>query len=124
LEAREREILYYLPLPKGAPAPFGVWRDGLGDIKTRAAISARIARLQSGNFSDSRSIGGGAVENRIDFGPGYRIYYGIDGDKIILLCGGDKSTQDADIQIAQEYWNDYKERKKQNAREKAKKLKL
>jgi len=124
LEAREREILYYLPLPKGTPAPFGTWRDGLGDIKTKAAITARIGRLGSGNFSDSRSIGGGAVENRIDFGPGYRIYYGIDGDKIILLCGGDKSTQDADIKTAQKNWEDYKERTKQNAKEKAKKLEL
>jgi putative addiction module killer protein len=75
----------------------------LGDHKTRAAITARIARLQSGNFSNSRSIGGRGVENRIDFGPGYRIYYGIDGGKIILLCGGDKSTQDADIETAQKY---------------------
>jgi len=124
LEAREREILYYLPLPKGTPAPFGTWRDRLGDIKTKAAIAARIGRLRSGNFSDSRSIGGGAVENKIDFGPGYRIYYGIDGDKIILLCGGDKSSQGADIQTAQEYWEDYKERVKQNAKEKAKKLEL
>jgi len=124
LEAREREILYYLPLPKDTPAPFGIWRNGLGDIKTKAAVSARIGRLQSGNFSDSRSIGGGAVENRIDFGPGYRIYYGIHGGKIILLCGGDKSTQDADIQTAQKYWEDYKERVKQNAKEKAKKREL
>jgi putative addiction module killer protein len=124
LEAREREILYYLPLPKGTPAPFGVWLDWLGDIKTKAAIRARIGRLQSGNFSDSRSVGGGAVENRINFGPGYRIYYGIDGDKIILLSGGDKSSQNADIQTAQEYWEDYKERVKQNAKEKAKKHEL
>jgi putative addiction module killer protein len=124
LEAREREILYYLPLPKGTRAPFGVWRDGLGDIKTKAAIAARIGRLQSGNFSDSRSIGGGALENRIDFGPGYRIYYGISGDKMILLCGGDKSTQDGDIETAQGYWEDYKERAKQDAKEKAKKLEL
>lgn len=111
-------------MPEGAPAPFGIWRDGLGDIKTKAAITARIGRLQSGNFSDSRSVGGGVVENRIDLGPGYRIYYGIDDDKIILLCGGDKSSQDADIQRAQGYWDDYKERVKQNAKEKTKKLEL
>lgn len=101
-----------------------MWRDGLGDIKTKAAIAARIGRLRSGNFSDSKSIGGGAAENRINFGPGYRIYYGIDGDKIILLCGGDKSTQDTDIKIAQKYWEDYKERAKQNAKEKQKKPEL
>jgi putative addiction module killer protein len=124
LEAREREIQYYLPLPKGTPAPFGTWRDGLGDNKTKAAIAARIGRLRSGNFSDSKAIGDGAIENRIDFGPGYRIYYGVDGHKIILLCGGDKSTQDTDIKTAQGYWEDYKERTKQNAKEKQKKLEL
>jgi putative addiction module killer protein len=109
VEATEREIHYYRPA--GSPAPFGVWRDGIKDTRTKAAVLARVARLRGGNFSDSRPIGEGASENRINFGPGYRIYYGVDGEKIILLLGGDKSTQVRDIAIALEYWRDYKERK-------------
>ena len=79
----------------------------------RAMIDARIARLRSGNFGDSKPIGGGASENRIHYGPGYRIYYGVDGkDVILLLYGGDKSSQDADIKLAQQYWDDYKKTRK------------
>jgi putative addiction module killer protein len=79
VEARERQIHYYLPLPQGSLAPFGQWRDSLPDKKARAAVVARVARLRSGNFSDSKPIGEGASENRIDYGPGYRLYYGVDG---------------------------------------------
>ncbi len=82
-----------------------------GDLK--AAIDARIARLRAGNFGDSKSVGKAVSESRIDFGPGYRIYYGVAGDDIILLCGGDKSSQDSDIQRAQSFWKDYKDRTKQ-----------
>jgi len=115
VEARERNVLYY-QLPAGPPAPFSNWRDTLTDRLTRAAVDARIARLRQGNFSDSRSIGGGASENRIDFGPGFRIYYAIANDVIILLNGGDKSTQVKDIKVALEYWADYKERTANAAR--------
>ena len=114
LEIRERSVQYYL-LPSGPPAPFGVWRDSLRDPLARVAVLARIARMRGGNFSDSRPIGEGASENRINLGPGYRIYYGADGDKIILLCGGDKSTQDADIAKAKQFWSDNKKRTKKNA---------
>jgi putative addiction module killer protein len=116
LEARERIVKYYLPLPVDTPAPFGVWRDGFGDVKVKAAIAARIARLRGGNLSDSRSVGEGVIELEIDLGPGYRIYFGISGDDIILLCGGDKSTQNSDIVTAKRFWKDYKERTKQNAK--------
>jgi putative addiction module killer protein len=92
--------------------PFREWRSSIDDSVTKAAIDARIARFRGGNFGDSRPIGGGASENRIDFGPGYRIYYGVSGSKIILLCGGDKSTQHADIPRAISYWEDYKDREK------------
>jgi putative addiction module killer protein len=115
LEARERVVKYYLPV--GRPAPFGQWRDGFSDHKLRAAIAVRVARLRGGNFSDSRAVGDGVIESRIDIGPGYRIYYGSDGDEIILLCGGDKSTQDSDIRKAQIFWKDYKERAEPNAKE-------
>ncbi|MGH7750639.1 MAG: type II toxin-antitoxin system RelE/ParE family toxin, partial [Candidatus Dormibacteria bacterium] len=60
--------------------------------------------------------GEGASELKIDSGPGYRIYYGIDGNDIILLCGGDKSSQSSDIKIAKVYWKDHKERKKHEKR--------
>jgi putative addiction module killer protein len=122
LEARERVVEYYLPI--GSPAPFGKWRDLIADGKTRAAVLARVARLRSGNFSDFRSVGKGVVESKIDFGPGYRIYYGIDGKNIILLLGGDKSTQDADIETAHGYWADYKERAIQDAKKKTEERRL
>jgi putative addiction module killer protein len=110
LEARERNVEYYIPAD-AAVAPFGVWRGSLSDARVRAAISARTARLRGGNFSDSRSIGQGAFKNRIDFGPGLRVYYGVDGENIFLLLGGDKSTQSKDIVTAQVYWREYKRRK-------------
>jgi len=87
-------------------------------IKGMAAvkITSTIARLRAGNTGDSKSVGKGVSELRIDWGPGYRIYYGWDGSKlIILLSGGAKRTkklQNADIEKAQAYWADYKRRKR------------
>jgi putative addiction module killer protein len=115
MEAHERQIRYYLP-PQGPPAPFRVWRERISDKPSKQAIDARIARLGGGNFSDSKPIGDGASENRIDFGPGFRIYYGVDGNDIILLCGGDKSSQNADIGTAKGFWQDYRERKNEERR--------
>ena len=112
MEARERVVEYYVPLPMGSPAPFGVWRDGYGDQKVRSAIDARIARLRGGNFSNSRALGEGVSESKIDLGPGYRIYYGVDGNQVWLLWGGEKSGQDADIATAKKLWKEHKERKK------------
>ena len=71
--------------------------------------------MEGGNLGDSWPVGEGALENRIDYGPGYRIYYGIHGDKIILLHGGDKSTQQGDINTAVGRWLDFKERVKKSA---------
>ena len=84
---------------------------GLRDGRAKAAIDARITRFRTGNFGDSKSIGDGASESRIDLGPGYRIYYGAHGNDIILLNGGDKGSQTADIRNALSYWKSYKERK-------------
>jgi putative addiction module killer protein len=112
MEVRERQVLYYLPKGRTA-APFKLWRDGIADVRAKLVITARIARLRGGNFGDSRPIGDGASENRIDFGPGFRIYYGVDGPAIVLLTGGDKSTQRADIEKAKNFWRDYKERKRE-----------
>lgn len=77
------------------------WLRGLRDKQGRAKILARIDRLQEGNPGKTRSVGGGIVEMKIDFGPGYRVYYIQRGELLILLlCGGDKSTQANDIERA------------------------
>lgn len=84
----------------------------LYSLKDRAAVSkirVRVTRAKSGNFGDHKSIGHGVIELRIDYGPGYRIYVGLHGSElIVLLCAGDKSTQDKDIKKALDYWADYK----------------
>ena len=80
---------------------FTTWLKDLRDRQGRAKILARIDRLELGNPGNTRSVGAGVVEMKIDFGPGYRIYYIQRGEiAIVLLCGGDKSTQDNDIQRA------------------------
>lgn len=106
-----KTLLHYL-LPNQVD-PFGEWLDSLKDRKARAKIFTRLDRLALGNPGDCKSIGAGLSELRIDFGPGYRVYFGQDGEiLIILLCGGDKDSQDKDIIVAKEYWADYKRRKK------------
>jgi putative addiction module killer protein len=70
-------------------------------------VFVRLKRAEQGNFGDHGSVGEGVIELRIDFGPGYRVYFGIDGDEIILLWGGTKKTQDEDIETAKEFWRDY-----------------
>jgi len=80
---------------------FGNWLDGLRDIHARARIQARIERLATGNPGDVKAVGEGVSELRIDYGPGYRVYYKKHGQKVvILLAGGDKSTQAKDIKTA------------------------
>ena len=80
---------------------FNDWLLNLRDRQARAKIYARIDRLEDGNPGNSRSVGAGIVEMKIDFGPGYRVYYVQRGEiVIILLCGGDKSTQNKDIDHA------------------------
>ncbi len=81
---------------------FAKWIDGLNDIRARARIFVRIERLASGNPGDVKTVGEGVSELRIDYGPGYRVYYKKQGQKIIiLLAGGDKRTQSKDIKTAQ-----------------------
>lgn len=80
---------------------FAKWLDGLADIRARARILVRIERLTAGNPGDVKAVGEGISELRIDYGPGYRVYYKRYGQKlVILLAGGDKSTQANDIKIA------------------------
>lgn len=80
---------------------FANWLDGLHDMRARARILVRIERLAAGNPGDVKAVGTGILELRIDYGPGYRVYYKKEGRKvIILLAGGDKRTQAKDIKSA------------------------
>jgi putative addiction module killer protein len=82
---------------------FKTWLRGLRDRVTQAVINARIRRISSGNFGDSKPVGSGVSELRIDYGPGFRVYFTQRGREIvILLCGGDKSTQSGDIEAAKQ----------------------
>jgi putative addiction module killer protein len=88
--------------------PFNDWLNNLRDPHTRRRILQRLFRLESGNFGDCQPVGGGVNELRFFFGPGYRVYFGEDGDTlVVLLCGGDKSSQRSDIRLAQAYWKEY-----------------
>jgi putative addiction module killer protein len=90
---------------------FGHWLSRLGDSRAQAKVASRIDRLAVGNFGDCKSLGDGLYELRIDWGPGYRIYYAIIGKAcVLLLCGGDKRKQPSDINRARTYLKDYKER--------------
>lgn len=91
--------------------PFEEWLDSIKDCRTAARIAARIARLAVGNFGDCKPLRDGIWELRIDWGPGYRVYYAMSGRTcVLLLCGGDKRRQSADISRAIAYWNDYQQR--------------
>jgi putative addiction module killer protein len=93
--------------------PFRQWMKSLSDQMTVARIRARLNRLRDGNLGDAKSVGSGVMELRFTFGSGVRIYFGQAGEEIIvLLIGGDKSTQSADIKLAQEQWADYLRREK------------
>ncbi len=88
--------------------PFTEWLHRIEDIKARAIIRARLNRIRLGNLGDCRSVGDGVQEFRIDYGPGYRIYFGHAGLQIILLlCAGTKGTQRNDIERAKRYWKTY-----------------
>lgn len=93
--------------------PFGEWFGALADRQAQARVQARVDRLERGLFGDARSCGEGVWELRIHWGPGYRVYYARSGERIILLLlGGDKRKQQADIEQAKEYWRDYQQRTK------------
>ncbi len=93
--------------------PFDDWFLAIPDGKTRARIETHIDRLSLGNFSNCSPAREGVSELRIDFGPGYRVYFGQDGRTVvILLAGGKKDTQDADMKLARQYWREYKDAQK------------
>ena len=93
--------------------PFTEWLTRLRDDRARQKIQARIARLRLGNIGIARSLGEGVHELKIDYGPGYRVYFAQDAlTVVILLCGGDKRTQQSDITMARALWQAYKQEKK------------
>jgi len=103
------ELRYY-QTSTGAQ-PFVEWLQSLGDRQARARIEARLARATVGNLGDVEPVGEGVLELRIDWGPGYRVYFARPGKVIVLLlCGGDKRTQQKDIKRAKSYFRDFKAR--------------
>jgi putative addiction module killer protein len=89
----------------------GRWLSRLVDARAKAKIANRINRLAAGNFGDCKGLTQGLCELRIDWGPGYRVYYASIGEAcVLLLCGGDKRKQAADIERARKYLKDFKER--------------
>jgi putative addiction module killer protein len=90
---------------------FDEWLTKLADVRAQAKIAARINRLAAGNLGDCKSLGQGLRELRIDWGPGYRVYFAmLGGSCVLLLCGGDKRKQPLDIERALRYLRDYNER--------------
>lgn len=93
--------------------PFERWLERLDD-STQARITVALDRVERGNLSAAKGVGTGVFELRLDFGPGYRVYFGKDGDTlVILLGGGTKKRQQADIVAAQALWQEYKKRKRE-----------
>ena len=91
--------------------PFTDWLKKLRDRIACQKIHVQIDRLRLGNTGDYKSLGDGIYELRIHYGPGYRIYYGKEANKIILLlCGGNKASQRQDVNLAKQYWKDYRRR--------------
>lgn len=110
MEATPKKIVEYVT-PDGKN-PFRKWMDSLRD-RARVKVDLRLDRAAVGNFGDTRSVGDGVHELRIKYGPGYRIYFANDGEKIVLLLtGGDKRTQDKDIKQSKIYWMDYKKERR------------
>ena len=99
-------------LDDSGKSPFAGWFNVL-DAQAAAKITVALIRIGQGNLSNVKSVGGGVAEYRIDYGPGFRIYFGRDGDElVILLAGGTKRRQQDDIRSAVERWQNYKRRKK------------
>lgn len=113
MESFPYTISYYLTEAGGKP--FKVWLDGLKDIVARQKVRIRLDRVRLGNLGKNRSVGEGVYEIKIEYGPGYRVYYGLDKKTVVLLLiGGDKSSQKKDITLARTYWEDHKRRRNNN----------
>ena len=107
MEVQPRDIQRY-STPDGK-VPFSEWLDSLRDLKAKFKIERRLDRVGTGNFGDYRSVGEGVYELKINYCPGYRVYFGqVEETIVLLLIGGDKSTQEQDIRKAKTYWTDYR----------------
>jgi len=97
------QLEYYLE--DDGHAPFTEWLSTLRDRDAHARIDARLVRVRLGNFGIIKPVGDGVIEMKIDYGPGYRLYYAMNGKTVVLLLiGGDKSTQTRDVKLAKAYW--------------------
>ena len=110
MQIKPRSVEYYKTLSGKESAR--EWLSSIKDTLTQAILYKRIRQAGLGQFGRTRNVGNSVWELKIDYGPGYRVYYGIDGDELILiLMGGSKKTQSADIKKAQSSWLEWKERK-------------
>ncbi|MBX2818872.1 MAG: type II toxin-antitoxin system RelE/ParE family toxin [Rhodothermaceae bacterium] len=108
-DARKRVIQLYTT--EEGEKPFEEWFYGIKDRQLKGRIARHVDRIKNGNLGDHKAVGEGVLEKRLFFGSGYRIYFAEYGEIIVvLLLGGDKSTQGKDIKAAKAYWNNYKER--------------
>jgi putative addiction module killer protein len=111
MDHKPRSVLVYRT--REGQLPFDEWLRDLRDQNAVARVLARIGRVRHGNMGDCKPAGEGVSELRVDYGPGYRVYFGQKGSTlVILLCGGDKRTQQRDIRLAQKYWGDYESRER------------
>ena len=109
VEARPRRLVIYVT--SAGRRPFRIWLESLKDETGRARVLARLERVEDGNLGDHKPVGGGVMELRVDYGPGYRVYCAQDGlITVVLLCGGSKGAQKRDISRAKDYWLDYQRR--------------
>jgi putative addiction module killer protein len=109
VEAISKELRIYVT--EEGREPFNEWLASLRDHRARAKIRVRLDRVSLGNFGDCHGVGEGVQELRVNYGPGYRVYFGQEGTAIVLLlCGGDKNTQMKDIETAKQYWREYRRR--------------
>lgn len=106
----QKELVSYQT--ESGKLPFEEWLKSLKDVKARARIRSRLDRVELGHYGDYKAVGEGVYELRLFFGPGYRVYFAEDGNTLVLLlCGGDKSSQLRDINSAHAYWQDYQGRR-------------
>jgi putative addiction module killer protein len=104
------DVREYLDI--GGRSPYAEWFDSL-NATAAAKVAIAVMRIGQGNFSNVKGVGSGVYEYTLNFGPGYRIYFGKDGERVvILLGGGTKKRQQRDIQVAIAFWQDYKQRKR------------
>ncbi len=106
-DAEPKQVIVYQD--ENGREPFSEWVDELRDAKARRQVLRRLSRLKHGNYGDCSPVGEGLSEMRIHYGPGYRVYFREAGDdRIVILCGGTKRTQNKGIATAREYWKEFK----------------